>query len=66
MEDISATWFVVNLYCYVNLRCAHIRNERYCLFAGGGITAHSQPLQEWDETEAKCSALLKIIDNVTK
>ena len=55
-----------NLHCYVNLRCAHIQAGRFCLFAGGGITADSQAGDEWEETAFKCSALLEIIENSSK
>lgn len=44
---------------YVNLRSCHFHGRDYCLYAGGGITAQSDPDTEWDETEAKASALLK-------
>lgn len=47
---------------FVNLRCAHFDMERYCLYAGGGITPHSTPADEWDETEIKLSRLLPLFD----
>lgn len=55
-----------NLYCYVNLRGAHIAENSYCLYAGGGITAASRAEQEWEETASKSSALLQIIENYSK
>lgn len=46
---------------YVNLRSCHFHDRNYCIYAGGGITAQSNPATEWDETEAKASTLLKSI-----
>lgn len=42
---------------YVILRCARVESARYALFAGGGITASSDPATEWEETEMKLSTL---------
>lgn len=42
---------------YVNLRSALIGDRRIMLFAGGGITALSDPEAEWEETERKLSTL---------
>lgn len=47
---------------YVNLRCAQFDADSYCLYAGGGITPHSTPADEWDETEAKLSRLLPLFE----
>ncbi len=46
-----------DLNLYVILRCARVEKDRYALFAGGGITAASDPDAEWDETELKLSTL---------
>lgn len=46
---------------YVNLRSCHFHDRHYCIYAGGGITAQSDPAIEWDETEAKASAILSSI-----
>lgn len=43
--------------CIVNLRCMQFDAERYCIYAGGGITAQSDPDTEWAETEAKSAWL---------
>lgn len=37
----------------VVLRCASVNEKRYCVYAGGGITAKSDVREEWAETEAK-------------
>ncbi|MDR2207067.1 MAG: chorismate-binding protein [Flavobacteriaceae bacterium] len=47
------------IYCFVNLRCGKIYENRAELFVGGGITAQSSPEKEWRETELKSEALLK-------
>lgn len=48
---------------YVNLRCCQFDMRRYCLYAGGGITPQSSPESEWQETEAKLSRLLTLMDD---
>lgn len=47
-----------DLDLYVNLRSALIGDRRIMLFAGGGITALSDPDAEWEETQRKLSTLL--------
>ncbi|MDE5430635.1 chorismate-binding protein [Elizabethkingia meningoseptica] len=44
---------------YVNLRCAQLFCNGILLYAGGGITALSQPEKEWKETELKGDAVLQ-------
>lgn len=45
---------------FVNLRCMKIL-EPYCeLYAGGGLVRQSEERQEWDETEAKINAMLRL------
>jgi len=46
---------------YVNLRSCHFECRDYCIYAGGGITAQSDPDAEWLETQAKASTLLSLI-----
>ncbi len=41
----------------VMLRCARVESGRAALFAGGGITAFSEPEKEWEETELKLATL---------
>lgn len=38
---------------YVNLRCMQVTPKGYAIFVGGGITASSVPVDEWEETEFK-------------
>jgi len=51
-----------HIRAYVNLRCVHISPAAWCIYAGGGITADSDVCAEWEETAAKASALLEILD----
>lgn len=47
---------------YVNLRCLQFTADgRYCIYAGGGITAQSDPQSEWNETTAKINSILSIL-----
>ena len=47
---------------FVSLRCMRILDNRYRLFAGGGILPQSVEQMEWDETAAKMHAMLSLID----
>ncbi len=49
-------------YAYVNLRCVHFNHTNYCIYGGGGITAKSDAIEEWNETEAKIAQLRKLIE----
>lgn len=46
---------------YVNLRCMEVGAQAVALYAGGGITAQSDPQREWEETEAKLQTLRSAI-----
>lgn len=46
---------------YVNLRSMELFPEAVRLYIGGGITALSDPLQEWKETELKSGTLLDVM-----
>lgn len=43
---------------FVNLRCAQIFSNITKLYVGGGITAKSKALDEWEETELKAKTLI--------
>ncbi len=47
---------------YVNLRSMQLFKNSLILYAGGGITAASDPELEWDETERKLQTLLAVIN----
>lgn len=47
---------------YVNLRSMEIEDAQYVLYTGGGITARSNPEQEWEETTQKSRTLLNAIE----
>ena len=46
---------------FVSLRCMRICDDRYRLYAGGGILSQSDEEMEWNETAAKMQAMLSII-----
>lgn len=47
---------------FVNLRSMEITPKQFILYAGGGITSHSDPEKEWEETNQKAKTLLSVID----
>lgn len=48
---------------WVNLRCLQFTADgRYCIYAGGGITALSNPESEWEETTAKINSILSVLN----
>lgn len=49
-------------HLYVNLRCAHLQEGKAQLYAGGGILAESDLLNEWYETVAKMATIGRVID----
>lgn len=44
---------------YLNLRCMKITDDGFFIYAGGGITAESDALNEWEETELKMQTMLR-------
>lgn len=46
---------------FVNLRCMQIFQDKAIVYAGGGITAASDPLAEWEETVLKSQTMLTVI-----
>jgi isochorismate synthase len=50
---------------FVNLRSMEISPEEFILYAGGGITSHSEPEKEWEETNQKARTLLSVINPET-
>jgi len=51
-----------DLDLYVNLRCAKITKPHTLAFVGGGITADSDPVLEWEETEHKSKTIGLLIN----
>ncbi len=47
---------------YVNLRCMQIRNGRAHIYVGGGITAESEAVSEWEETQQKSTTMLSLLE----
>ena len=48
-------------HIFVNLRCMQVLDNQAVLYAGGGITKHSKPQKEWEETEMKFKTLLQVL-----
>ncbi|MCQ2207963.1 MAG: chorismate-binding protein [Paludibacteraceae bacterium] len=46
---------------YVNLRCMKLTATGATLYAGGGITADSVPVTEWEETKMKIETLKRFL-----
>ncbi|MEZ5197568.1 MAG: isochorismate synthase [Bacteroidales bacterium] len=46
---------------FVNLRCMKILPDKLALFVGGGLTAKSDALKEWEETSLKANTLMNIL-----
>ena len=53
-----------NTEIFVNLRCAKIFQNKLSLYVGGGITAESNPENEFQETEIKAETLLSVIKKI--
>lgn len=49
---------------FVNLRCMQFTRQKYCIYAGGGITAESLPETEYEETQQK-SAVLQHLTSIS-
>jgi isochorismate synthase len=49
---------------FVNLRCMKLTNDTTELFVGGGITADSDPLAEWEETLNKAGTMKAVISKM--
>lgn len=56
---IGRVWDEKNWCFFVNLRSALLTTRATYLIVGGGITALSEPVKEWEETELKAITLLK-------
>ena len=48
-------------HLYVSLRCMHICDHQYQLYAGGGLLPDSVEEQEWQETEAKMETMRNLL-----
>ncbi|NMH85894.1 chorismate-binding protein [Flavivirga algicola] len=46
---------------YVNLRCMQLKNTEAIIYVGGGITKHSDPEKEWEETVSKSLVIKNIL-----
>ena len=46
---------------YVNLRCMQLKNAEAIIYVGGGITKHSNPEREWQETVSKSLVIKNVL-----
>ena len=53
-----------NTSLFVNLRCLQVLEDKTLIYAGGGITAASDPSSEWEETELKSRNILSAIEKL--
>ncbi len=49
---------------FVNLRCAELGKDKINVYVGGGLTASSNPNDEYKETVHKSKTLLSIVENL--
>lgn len=76
MSDIAEyEWYSRNCYgglitvgglTYVILRCVHFDDKHWAVYTGSGITADSDPMDEWLETEAKAEPLVSLINQYSE
>lgn len=52
------------VHLFVNLRCMQLAGEKAIVYAGGGLTALSDPKSEWDETVLKSTTMLSAIEKM--
>jgi len=50
-----------NTGLFVNLRCMQLENNFASLYIGGGITADSNPENEWEETVSKAEVMKNVL-----
>ncbi|WP_340198780.1 isochorismate synthase [Ascidiimonas sp. W6] len=51
---------------FVNLRCMKLEKTKASIYVGGGITADSNPRDEWEETVNKSKTMKKVLLNIPK
>lgn len=55
---LGETDFTTHARIFINLRCMQVGEKKIAVFCGGGITADSDPEEEWNETVQKSSTML--------
>lgn len=58
---LGETDFLHTADLYTNLRCMQIGADHIAVYAGGGITAASDPQEEWEETIMKSKTMVEHI-----
>lgn len=57
VENLAYTSISTNSHLFVNLRCMQLREDSALVYVGGGITAASDPIAEWQETVNKLTTM---------
>lgn len=53
-----------NINLFVNIRCMKIDDKQVKIYTGGGLTASSDLVQEWNETILKSQTLLSVLNHL--
>ncbi len=53
-----------NINLFVNIRCMQIEDNQVKIYTGGGLTASSDLVQEWNETILKSQTLLSVLNQI--
>lgn len=53
----------ISTHLFVSLRCMHITESFFHLYAGGGLLRESNEQQEWQETEAKMDTMRRLCES---
>lgn len=61
---VGETDFQTTADLYINLRCMQVGGDRIAIYVGGGITAASNPQEEWQETVMKSKTMVDILNPV--
>lgn len=61
---IGETDFSQRADLFINLRCMQIGEEKIAIYVGAGITAASDPQEEWEETVLKSKTMIEKINPV--
>jgi len=62
---IGETDFNTEVNLFINLRCMQVGEDKLAIYVGGGITAASDPEEEWQETILKSKTMMDKIQTQT-
>jgi len=61
-ENMAYRFTTKSSSLYVNLRCMQVNDTTVTIYAGGGVTANSNALHEYEETCNKTSTMKKVLN----